>query len=142
MTEESGRRPYNWDDAQVGDEFGSFEYILTQAQVDNYRKAVDDPEAPFTTLAVKHDVTAFGLIYEGTSGVNARNEVQLFNPPIPGKKIKVTGRIVDKYIRRELPYLVIEAVATDEDDRPIEKITTYLMQRTQKVGEKWQHLQR
>ncbi len=90
---------------------------------------------------MKHDVAAFGLVYEGTSGVNARNEVQFFNPPVPGKKIKVTGRIVDKYIRRDLPYLVTEATAIDEDGRAIEKITTYLMQRTQKIGEKWQQLQ-
>jgi hypothetical protein len=142
MTQESQRKPYDWQDAQIGTELGTFEYVLTQAQVDNYRKAVDDPEAPFTTLAVKHDVAAFGLVYEGTSGVNARNEVQFFHPPIPGKKIKVTGRIVDKYVRRDLPYLVIEATATDEDGRLIEKIRTYSMQRTQKIGEKWQQLQR
>lgn len=136
------KKPYDWNEAEIGAELGSFEYVLTQAQVDNYRKAVDDPEAPFTTLAVKHDVASFSLIYEISSGVNARNEVQFFHPPIPGKTIRVTGRIVDKYVRRDLPYLVTEATATDEDGRLIEKIKTYSMQRTQKVGEKWQQLQR
>jgi hypothetical protein len=142
MTQEVQKQPYDWHEVQIGAELGSFEYVLTQAQVDNYRKAVDDPDAPFTTLAVKHDVAAFGLVYEGSPGVNARSEVQFFDPPIPGKKITVTGRIVDKYIRRDLPYLVAEATATDEDGRLIEKIKTYFMQRTQKIGEKWQQLQR
>ena len=34
----------------------------------------------------KHDVTAFAMVYEdNTGGVNAGNEVEFFNPPIPGK---------------------------------------------------------
>jgi hypothetical protein len=142
MTQETQKKPYDWHEVQIGTELGSFEYVLTQAQVDNYRQAVDDPEAPFTTLAVKHDVAAFGLVYDSPPGVNARTEVQFFNPPIPGKTIRVTGRIVDKYIRRDLPYLVTEATAIDEDGRRIETIKAYMMQRTQKVGEKWQHLPR
>ena len=137
MTQEAQKKQYEWDEAQVGEEVGTFEYVLTQAQVDNYRKSVDDPEASFTTLAVKHDIMAFGLVYEGAMGVNARTEVQFFSPPIPGKKLKVTGRIADKYVRRDLPYLVLEATAEDEDGRLIEKIKCYLMQRTQRVGEKW-----
>jgi hypothetical protein len=142
MTLEIRKQPYAWSEVKIGTELGTFEYVLTQAQVDNYRKAVDDQEAPFTTLAVKHDVVAFGLVYDSPPGVNARNEVRFFHPPIPGKKIRVTARIVDKYVRRGLPYLVTEATAIDEDGRLIETIKTYVMQRTQKVGEKWQHLQR
>ena len=131
------KKKYSFDDVQDGEELGSFEYVLTQTQVDNYRKSVDDPEARFTTLAVKHDLASLGLIYEGGGGVNARNEAQYFNAPIPGKKIRVTGRIVDHYVRRDLPYLVIEATATDEDGRLIEQIKTYLRQRGERVGEKW-----
>ena len=63
----------------------------------------------FPTLAVKHDATAFAMVYDDqTGGVNAGNEVEFFNPPIPGKKIRVTGRIADKYLRRDKPYMVIE----------------------------------
>ena len=142
MTQETQGKQYDWNEAQIGEDLESLEYVLTQAQVDNYRKSVDNPEAPFTTLAVKHDSIAFRLAYEARAGVNARGQVQFFNPPTPGKKIKVTARIVDKYVRRDLPYLVIEAKATDEDGRLIEKITTSWMQRTQKVGEKWAQQQR
>ena len=139
---EPAKKPYSFDDVQDGEELGSFDYVLGEAQVDNYRESMDDPEAAFTTLAVKHDVACLGLVYDRASGINARNEVHFFNPPIPGKKITVTGRIVEHYVRLDLPYLVVEATAVDEDGRIIERIKTYLMQRGERVGEKWAQQQR
>ena len=88
------------------------------------------------TLAVKHDATAFAMVYEdNTGGVNAGNEVEFFNPPIPGKKIHVTGRIADKYMRRDKPYMVIEATAYDEDGRLLEKLRTYQMKKAGRGGQ-------
>ena len=49
---------FNYDDVQIGEELGSYEYELTQEMIDLYRKAVDDPEAVFPTIAVKHDATS------------------------------------------------------------------------------------
>ena len=122
----------------IGEELGSYEYVLTQEMVDQYRKSVDDPEGVFPTIAVKHDATALGLAYEdNTGGVNAGNEMEFHNPPVPGKTIRVTGRIHDKYTRREKPYLVIEATAVDEDGRLIEKMRTYQMKKPDEVGKKW-----
>ena len=130
---------FNYNRVQVGEELGSYEYVLTQEMVDAYRKAVDDPEGVFPTIAVKHDATALALAYNDTTGgVNAGNEIELHNPPIPGKKIRVTGRIHDEYSRRDKPYLVIEATAVDEDGRLIEKMRTYQMKKPDEVGKKWQ----
>ena len=93
-----------YDEVQIGEELGSYEYLLTQEMVDLYRKAVADPDAVFPTIAVKHDATSLSLAYNDQTGsVNAGNEIELHNPPVPGKKIRVTGRIHDKYIRRENP---------------------------------------
>ena len=129
---------YDYDKVEIGEELGSYEYVLTQEMLDNYRASVDDPEAPFPTLAVKHDATALAMVYEDTTGgVNAGNEAEFFNPPIPGKKIKVTGRIHDKYLRRDKPYMVIEATAEDEDGRLIERLRTYQMKKPDEVGKKW-----
>ena len=139
MTQEAQKKLWDWNKVEIGEDLGSFEYTLTQAQVDNYRKSVDDPEAPFTTIAVKHEAVARDLLYtkHGRGGINARTEIQFFNPPIPGNKIKVTARVADKYVRRDLPYLVVEAMAKDEEGRPIEMVKTYHMHRPEKVGEKW-----
>ena len=131
-------KPFNYDDIQIGEELGSYEYVLTQEMLDNFRASVQDPEACFPTLAVKHDSTAFNMVYDDqTGGVNAGNEVEFFNPPIPGKKIIVTGRIHDKYLRRDKPYMVIEATAEDEDGRLLEKLRTYQMKKPDEVGKKW-----
>ncbi len=132
-------KQFIYDDVEIGEELGSYEYVLTQEMVDGFRRSVDDPEAPFPTLAVKHDATSFAMVYEdNVGGVNAGNEVEFFNPPIPGKTIRVTGRVADKYLRRDKPYLVIEATAVDEDGRLLEKLRTYQMKKPDEVGKKWQ----
>ena len=129
---------FNYDDVQIGEELGSYEYELTQEMIDLYRKAVDDPDAVFPTIAVKHDATSLALAYDDQTGsINAGNEIDLHNPPVPGKKIRVTGRIHDKFIRRDKPYLVIEATATDEDGRLIERMRTYQIKKPEELGKKW-----
>ena len=64
--------------------------------------------------------------------------MEFFNPPIPGKKIIVTGKIQDKYTKRDNPYIVIEATAEDEDGRLIEKLRTYQIKKPEVLGKKWQ----
>ena len=130
---------FEYDKVEIGEELGSYEYVLTQEMLDNFRLSVEDPDAQFPTLAVKHDATAFAMVYEdNVGGVNAGNEVEFYNPPIPGKTIKVTGRVANKYLRRDKPYLVIEATAIDEDGRLLEKLRTYQMKKPDEVGKKWQ----
>ena len=132
-------KEFVYDQVEIGEELGSYEYVMTQEMLDNFRASIDDPEATFPTLAVKHDATALNMVYDDTTGgVNAGNEVEFCNPPVPGKKIYVTGRIADKYLRRDKPYLVIEATAVDEDGRLLERLRTYQMKKPDEVGKKWQ----
>ena len=132
------RKLFDYDQVQAGEELGSYEYEFTQEMLDKFRQAVDDPEAAFATLAVKHDATAFRMVYDDpTGGVNAGNEVEFFNPPLPGKRIRVTARVADKYWRRDKPYFVIESTAVDEDGRLLEKVRTYQMKKPDEVGKKW-----
>jgi hypothetical protein len=135
---DSNLKLFVYDNIEIGEELGSYEYLLTPEMMDNFRKAVDDPDAVFPTLAVKHDATAFAMVYQDNTGsVNAGNEVEFFNPPVPGKKITVTGRIHDKYSRRDKPYLVLEATAVDEDGRMIERLRTYQLKKPEELGKKW-----
>ncbi len=135
---DSNLKPFVYDNVEIGEELGSYEYLLTQEMLDIFRASVDDPDAVFPTLAVKHDATAFAMVYDDQTGsVNAGNEVEFFNPPVPGKKIKVTGRIHDKYSRRDKPYMVIEATAVDEDGRMIERLRTYQLKKPEELGKKW-----
>ena len=135
---DSNLKPFVYDNVEIGEELGSYEYLLTQEMLDIFRASVDDADAVFPTLAVKHDATAFAMVYDDQTGsVNAGNEVEFFNPPVPGKKIKVTGRIHDKYNRRDKPYMVIEATAVDEDGRMIERLRTYQLKKPEELGKKW-----
>ena len=110
-----------YDKLQIGEELGSYEYLLTQEMIDSFRASVEDPDAAFPTIAVKHDATALAMSYQDNlGGVNAGNEMEFHNPPIPDK-----------------PYLVIEATAVDEDGRLLEKMRTYQMKKPDEVGKKW-----
>ena len=129
---------FSYETIEIGEELGSYDYILTQKMVDAFRTSVDDPDASFPTLGVKHDARAFAMVYTDPIGtVNAGNEVEFFNPPIVGKKIIVKGRVADKYLRRDKPYIVIEATATDEDGRLLEKLSTYQLKKPDELGKKW-----
>ena len=137
MAEET-RKLYSYEEIQVGETLGSYEYLFTQEMLDMYRESVDDPDASFATLAVKHDATAFELAYNDQTGtINAANEVEFHAAPIPGKVIKVTGRVADKYLRKDLPYIVLEATAVDEDGMLLEKIRTYQLKKPDELGKKW-----
>ena len=59
---------FDYNSVQIGEELGSYEYVLTQEMLDNFRASVDDPEACFPTLAVKHDATALNIVYNDTTG--------------------------------------------------------------------------
>jgi hypothetical protein len=42
-----------------------------------------------------------------------------------------------KYVRREKPYIVTEAISIDEDGRLIDRVITHELKRPQEVGKKW-----
>ena len=119
---------------QVGSDEDLGTIVVTQAQIDENRKALDWPEAPFPILnGPKLDSTKELF----PPRVNARTIRQFFNPPVPGKKIQIRMRILDKYLRGGAPYVIEETTATDEDGRIIEVSTVHQLLRTRKVGEKW-----
>ena len=53
---------FSYETIEIGEELGSYDYILTQKMVDAFRTSVDDPDASFPTLGVKHDATAFAMV--------------------------------------------------------------------------------
>ena len=81
---------------------------------------------------------AYHRKYEDVGSVNARCAYYCYNPPVAGKKIRVTAWIADKYVRREKPYIVTEAVSVDEDGRLIDRVITHELKRPREVGKKWE----
>ena len=111
-----------FDAIPVGEDLGSYDYVLTAEMVADYRRVVDNPHAAYPTVAARHPANLFYRKYRTVMRVpNMGQDSEYYNPPIAGKRIHVTARIADKYVRRDKPYLVIEATATDEDGRLIER---------------------
>ena len=136
---DSPKREFDFEKAEIGEDLGSYDYVLSQRTVDSYRASVEDPGAPFVTIGVKHDTTALDMAYDDqVGGILARAEVEFYNAPIPGKKILVTARIADKYWQRGKPYLVTEATAIDEDGRLLEIFRSYEVKKPDELGKKWQ----
>ena len=134
---DTGRQFFDSVEIGVEEELGT--YVLTQGEVDNYRLALDDPEAAFPSFSVPRDAATGeqSPAGSGVARVNGRSIRQFFNAPVPGKALHLTRCFVEKYIRRDLPYVVEETTTKDEDGRLIEKMTVDQLLRTQKVDEKW-----
>ena len=111
-----------WESIPVGDDLGSLDYVLTAQMVADYRRVVDNPHAAYPTVAARHPANLFYRKYAAVMRVpNMGHDSEYYSPPIAGKRITITGRIADKYIRRGNTYLIVEATAVDEDGRLIEK---------------------
>jgi len=120
MSEVSSERDV-WDDIPVGEDLGTLEYVLTEKMVSDYRRVVGNPNAAYPTVAARHPANLFYRKYRPVMRLpNMGQDSEYFNPPVAGKKIIVSAKIHDKYIRREKKYLVVEAKAIDEDGRLIE----------------------
>ena len=132
------RKTLDYERLEIGERLPSYEYLLTREMLEQYRQGVQDPDARFPTIAVKADIGAYHRKYEDVGSVNARCAYYCYNPPVAGKKIRVTAWIADKYVRREKPYIVTEAVSVDEDGRLIDRVITHELKRPREVGKKWE----
>ncbi len=111
-----------WESIPVGDDLGSLDYVLTSQMVADYRRVVDNPHAAYPTVAARHPANLFYRKYAAVMRVpNMGHDSEYFNPPVAGKRITITGRIADKYLRRGNAYIIVEATAVDEDGRLIER---------------------
>ena len=115
------RTMLDYEKLEIGEPLPSYEYVLTQEMLEQYRAGVQDPDARFPTIAVKADVGAY----------------HCYRPPVADKKIRVTAWIADKYVRRGKPYIVTEAISVDEDGRLIDRVVTHELKRPREVGKKW-----
>ena len=121
------KKKYDWYKNPVVEDLeeGSYDYIMTQEMVDQFGEAMEDGNPLFPTIAGKHDGPPKSNIYENEEVpggiINARSMQECFNPPTPGKRLFVTGRIAGRYIWRGYMYEVTEATCVDEDGRLIDR---------------------
>ena len=121
------KQPMVFEDMPVGEEYAD-EYVLTPEMAREYAEGIEDVNAwylehsPFggpvanPILIVAQHVRLFKTKYATAGNVHTRHETQFLNPARIGKKIKVYGKLVDKYVKRGGEYLVMECRSVDEDD--------------------------
>ncbi len=122
----------NWDLMEVGEEFGPIEVVVTDHMIKSFAYAVDDYDPAYMvglpgvgrighpTLLCRDARDVIRTAYElssGGAGLHAKHECELFGCPRLGQKITLTGRHIDKYIKREKQYIILEAEAVDEEGK-------------------------
>jgi acyl dehydratase len=118
--------PMVFEDLSVGEEYAD-EYVLTPEMARDYADGVADlnpwylEHSPFggpvanPMLIVAQHARLFKTAYVTAGNVHTRHETQLLNPARIGKRMRVYGKLVDKYRKRGREYLVMECRSVDED---------------------------
>jgi acyl dehydratase len=116
-----------FESAEVGTDLGSLDYMLTEEKLNLFRRACGDPGARYPTIATKdfyyllQNRFAVGLM------LHAKHESNYVEPPALGQRLTVTGRVVDRYVRRGRGFVVVESVTTGEAGKTVVRSrTTFL----------------
>src|SRR5579871_1322086 len=131
---------FDFDSIEPGMSLGTWEFPYTEELLALHRRAVEDPEAVFFTNQLKAGTF---LVYRrwaarpGHRHVNARHTAEYFNPPRPGTTLVVSGKIKDKYVKRDKPYVVFETEIRDNTGMLIERYWTTRMVEASRAGQKW-----
>ena len=138
-------KQYNYENIQVGEEFGPVEGIFSELKLKTHAFAVDDygawyfQNSPFggrighPTALATDILMLFTLGYDTTppceAGLHARNELEFLRPIFLGQKVTLKGKHTDKYQKRAQNYRILEGVILDEAGQPFLR-----MRATETVG--------
>jgi acyl dehydratase len=123
--------PLTFDSLTVGDEFVSDLHLVTPEDIETYAFAVDDHHpwffgpSPFggpvahPTLHGNQALRLRHSKYLVHAGLHAKMEFNFLQPVHPGMRVRSRGRVIDKYRRRDKPYMVTEFVTEDEHGTPL-----------------------
>jgi 3-hydroxybutyryl-CoA dehydratase len=130
---------FDFDLVEVPLDLGTAEFTPTEEMWDRYRKVMGEEDVFITNAMRPRAMVTYRLLPPppGEQHINAGHDAKYFNRPIPGKKLILHSRIVDKYVRRGRPYLITETEVKDEDGRPIETFKRTSMVKSSLLGQKW-----
>ena len=133
-----------YEDIQIGEELET-EYELTPDLVQEYAQGIDDRNPWFLqdwptlggpvahpALVAYQNLKLIKSKYSLAGCVDVRHDVRFLRPVRPGQTIRLKGRLVDKYIKREREYVVVECLALDEDGQEVCRDRNTLLLRYQK----------
>ena len=121
------KKPFSYETIQVGEELGRKEILITDEMIRACAGAIESvhrwyfEDSPFggriapPTIFDNDTLRMLDENYERFGSIHAKQEWEFKNPARLGKKATVTVRLVEKYIRRDRPWIVMELVAVDEE---------------------------
>lgn len=131
LTRDTGTKPQTYEGVEIPEELGPIQIEVTEELVKQYAFCMDDyrawhfGESPFggpvahASLLANDLLTVYCSVYDRRNGSALHTEEELtFHSPVPvGEKVIITGRYVDKFIRRGNGVVVMEAEARDESGK-------------------------
>ena len=115
-----------YDTVQPGEELGPIEYKVTAEKLAAYRSAVADPGAVLLTIGSKDYSHLLATKFERSSRINAKHEAWYSGAAEVGSMLTTRGRIVDKYVKRDREFIVVETWTEDESGRELVRSRTAL----------------
>jgi acyl dehydratase len=120
------RKPFNFETIQIGEILGEKEVVVTDDLVRTCAHAIESAHpwyieaSPFggriapSTFFDNDTLRTLDEQYERFGSIHAKQSWEFKQPLRVGTKVTFTVKVVDKYIRRERPYLVMELRVVDE----------------------------
>ena len=125
----------------IGEEFEPLEFVVTPELNQQYLYAEEDFHPRYIEESDKGPPLIHpGILYNmsnntrspsfylppGWGEVHAAEETEFINPARVGKKVRVKGKIVDRYVKKEREYTVVESLSVDEDGVEIIRVRQFL----------------
>src|SRR3990170_7597339 len=107
----------------VGTDIGSIEYTVSEERVERHLQATHQtsyPEVDGEKLALVSILASDGIWlaeskFDISESVHAGQRLEILNVPIIGSRVKVSGRVADKFEKGGRQFVVMDVVS--EDDR-------------------------
>lgn len=121
------RKVFDYDTIEIGEILGQKEVLITDEMIQTCAHAIESThpwyfeDSPFggriapPTFLDNDTLRTLDERYERFGSVHAKQAWEFKNPARLGTTVTFTVTVVDKYIRRQRPYIVMELVAIDAD---------------------------
>jgi hypothetical protein len=130
-----------FDQVVVGEELGPWLIEITEEVVRQYCEDWDDPNplylqgtsdggppvAPPAFMAGLASFRLLGRKYNSRATVGAQSQHENLKPIRVGETMRTEGRIVEKYIKRGLEYVIVEYTAYNEAGEPIRNSRDHIL---------------
>ena len=121
------KKEFSYETIKIGEDLGTEEIVITDDLIRTYTHAIetDHPwyfeDSPFggrivpPTIFDNETLRLLDSKYARFGSIHAKQAWEFKNPVRPGMKCRISVRVIDKYIKRDRGYIVMEMVATDEN---------------------------